>query len=245
VIVPLLDARAIVLDVEGTTTPVAFVYDVLFPYARDHAIEYLEREGSSDACRAAVTLLRNEQADDRARGESLPLDAARAFSPDAIAAYVGWLTDLDRKSRGLKTLQGLIWQDGYRAGALRGAVFDDVAPALERWHTRGLRLYIYSSGSVLAQRWLFQTTPVGDLTVFLDGHFDTAVGPKTSSDSYRAILREIGVEPAQVLFISDAQGELDAARVAGLRTVLCERPGNPSPAPRAHRPVIHTFDDVA
>ena len=247
--VALLDTRAVVLDIEGTTTPIAFVYDVLFPFVRAHAMAYLERERGSDACRAAVMLLRDDQAADRARGERLPSDlasgdVAQAFEPASIAAYAGWLMDLDRKSRGLKLLQGLIWQDGYRSGELRGEVYEDVAPALERWRTRGLGTYIFSSGSVLAQRSLFQTTGAGDLTVLLDGYFDTVIGPKTSADSYRAILKEVGVAPHLALFVSDAVGELDAAQAAGLRTALCERRARASVGATSH-PVIHTFDELA
>lgn len=233
--VTLLGVRAVVLDIEGTTTPVEFVYDVLFPFARVHAAEYLERERSSSACRAAVVLLGDEQSADRARGES---------PPEALAEYVGWLIERDRKSRGLKALQGLIWQDGYRTGELRGQVFEDVAPALERWRARGLNIYIYSSGSVLAQRSLFQTTNGGDLTNLLSGYFDTGVGPKTSSDSYRTIIKEIDVAPGQALFVSDVPGELDAAQSEGLRTALCDRRVVPPAAGAVSHPVIHSFDDI-
>ena len=255
--VALLDTRVVLLDIEGTTTPIAFVRDVLFPFARGRVLAYLERERGSEACRAAVLLLRDEQAADRARGERPPRDPApgsvpgpapgdesQELGPASIAAYARWLMDLDRKSRGLKLLQGLIWQDGYRSGELHGEVYEDVAPALDRWRTLGLRTYIFSSGSVLAQRSLFQTTGGGDLTVLLDGYFDTVVGPKGSADSYRAILKALGVAPDQVLFVSDAVAELDAARAAGLRTALCER-GTSTSGPVGGHPVIHTFDEVA
>lgn len=233
--VTLRGTRAILLDIEGTTTPVEFVYDVLFPFARAHVAEYLERERNSEACGAAVVLLGDEQRADRARGES---------PPEALVEYVGWLIEGDRKSPGLKALQGLIWQDGYRTGELRGQVFDDVAPALERWRARGLKVYIYSSGSVLAQRWLFQTTSGGDLTNLLSGYFDTSVGPKTSRDSYRTIIKEVAVAPGEALFVSDVEGELAAAESAGLRTALCERRAAPPAAGAVSHPVIHSFDDI-
>ena len=233
--VTLLGARAVVLDIEGTTTPVEFVYDVLFPFARAHVAEYLEHERSSEACRAAARLLADERRANRARGES---------PPKALADYVDWLIERDKKSRGLKALQGLIWQEGYRTGELSGELFDDVAPALERWRTRGLKIYIYSSGSVLAQRCLFQTTIAGDVTNLLSGYFDTTVGPKTSSDSYRTILRGVAAAPTQALFVSDAPAELDAAQIAGLRTALCDRhSGLPTVGVVSH-PVIHSFDDI-
>jgi enolase-phosphatase E1 len=233
--VTLLGARAVVLDIEGTTTPIEFVYDVLFPFAQAHAAAYLEREQGAEACRAAVALLREEQKADRARGES---------PPEPLAEYVGWLIERDRKSHGLKALQGLIWQDGYRTGELRGQVFEDVPPALERWRAQGLSIHIYSSGSVLAQRLLFRTTSAGDLTKLLNGYFDTGVGSKTSSDSYRTIVKEIDVAPGQTLFVSDVSAELDAAQREGLRTVLCDRRLAPSPTASVSHPVIHSFGDI-
>lgn len=233
--VTLSGARAVILDIEGTAAPAEFVYDVLFPFARVHAAEYLERERSSPACRAAVVLLGEEQSADRAGGES---------PPEALAEYVGWLIGRDRKSRGLKTLQGLIWEEGYRTGELRGRVFEDVAPALERWRSRGLKTYIYSSGSVLAQRLLFRTTKAGDLTSLLSGYFDTGVGPKTSPDSYRSIIEAIDVTPGQALFVSDVAAELDAAGSVGLRTALCDRHVAPPAAGAGSHPVIYSFDDI-
>lgn len=230
-----LHIGAVVLDIEGTTTPVEFVYQMLFSFARAHAAEYLDRERHSEACREAVALLRDEQLSDVARGES---------PPESIPAYVMWLMDRDRKSRGLKALQGHIWEAGYRRGALRGHVFGDVPRAMERWRARGIHIYIYSSGSVLAQRLLFGSTPVGDLTKFLSGYFDTAVGAKTSADSYRRIVGSIGAQRDQILFVSDVKGELDAAAEAGIRTALCVRSSDePQPSSGPH-PVIHTFDDI-
>ena len=151
-------------------------------------------------------------------------DRAEGLHPPAlIPDYIVWLMDRDRKSPGLKTLQGLIWQDGYRSGELRGEVYPDVPPALERWRARGIDIYIYSSGSVLAQQLLFESTDAGDLTRFLTGYFDTAVGPKHAPDSYRAIAARIHVAPPQMLFVSDIAAELDAAAAAGWHTALCVR----------------------
>jgi enolase-phosphatase E1 len=227
--------RAVVLDIEGTTTPIAFVYDVLFPFARAHAREWLAREPHARSGREAIALLADEQRADAARGES---------PPESATAYVGWLMDRDRKSRGLKALQGLIWQEGYLSGELHGQVYVDVPPALERWRRNGLAIYIYSSGSVLAQQQLFQTTEAGDLTTRISGHFDTAVGPKTSVESYRAITASIGVAPGHTLFVSDVAAELDAAHEAGFHTALCVRGPDP-PAGRYPHPIVHSFDDIA
>lgn len=230
-----LQTRALLLDIEGTTTPIEFVYEVLFPYARSHAAEYLARHQDSADCRNAVALLRTET------------DVAQDSSP---AQMVFSLMDRDRKSPGLKLLQGLIWEDGYKSGELRGQVYPDVAPALERWRARSLGIYIYSSGSVLAQQLLFGSTAGGDLTEFLGGYFDTGVGPKTSPDSYRVISERIQVAPSKTLFVSDVVQELDAALSAGLRTALCVRGradligSAPHPQAVGTHPVIRSFDEI-
>jgi enolase-phosphatase E1 len=239
------DTRALVLDIEGTTTPVEFVYQVLFPFARAHAAEYLDQEWGSEACRAALGLLRAEHAADAAHHEMPPawIDAPLAAHHASAAAYVGWLMDRDRKSSGLKALQGEIWRRGYQSGELRGHVFPDVSPALARWHGLRLEVFIYSSGSVLAQRLLFQTTSAGDLTRFLSGYFDLAVGPKGAPDSYRRIAEMLGAPAAHLLFISDTAAELDAASVAGFRTLLCVR-SSALPAGESGHPVIRTFSDI-
>ena len=141
--------------------------------------------------------------------------------------FVRHLMASDRKSAGLKLLQGLIWKEGYESGRLRGQVFADVPPAFAAWRRAGVRLRIFSSGSVLAQRLLFSTTPEGDLTVFLEGFHDLATGPKHEPASYRAIAAAFALGPEEVLFLSDSTAELDAAAAAGLETRLAVRPGNP------------------
>jgi enolase-phosphatase E1 len=229
--------RAIVLDIEGTTTPVTFVYEVLFPFARARVAEFLNRNWNSPPCRATVAALADERAAHTGALASSP------FTPGDVVTYVHWLMDRDRKSPGLKALQGLIWREGYQARELRGQVFDDVPRALERWRSEGLGVHIYSSGSVLAQQLLFQSTQAGDLTPLLDGYFDTAIGAKTSSDSYVAILARLGLSSAQALFVSDVVAELDAARGAGFRTALCVRNGARAPENAAHQ-IIHSFDEI-
>lgn len=224
-----LEVRALLLDVEGTTTPVEFVYRVLFPYARAHAAEYLARHEEAADCREAVALLCKEH---------------DAVAPAQVLEYVFSLMDRDKKSPGLKALQGLIWQDGYRSGELRGQVYPDVVPAFERWRSRGLDIYIYSSGSVLAQQLLFGTTEAGDLTTFLKGHFDTAVGPKNSPDSYGVIAARMHVPPQEILFVSDVDQELDAARTSGMRTALCVRESGDGLPGSASHPVIRNFAEI-
>ena len=205
--------RAIVLDIEGTTTPIAFVYDVLFPYARTHLREFLATEAGSPALQDALRQLRRDRAEEVSGGEEPP--DWNESEPEGVAAFVEWLMDRDRKAPGLKRLQGQIWERGFRDGTLRGDVFPDVPPALERWRDAGLRVAIYSSGSEQAQRRIFGTTVAGDLTGLLCRFFDTSVGAKVSEDSYRRIAQELGCSTSGVLFVSDVTAELDAARGAG------------------------------
>jgi enolase-phosphatase E1 len=190
--------------------------------------------------------LREENATDVSRSLNPPalLAGPADVVIDSLVAYVQWLIDRDRKSTGLKSLQGKIWQRGYQEGILRAQVFPDVPPALERWHKAGIKVSIFSSGSVLAQELLFAHTEAGDLTPFLARYFDTTTGPKTAADSYRCIAKALAVPPARVLFISDVVAELDGARAADMRTLLNLRPGNhPQPATEAH-PIIETFDEI-
>jgi enolase-phosphatase E1 len=195
--------RAILLDIEGTTTPIAFVDDVLFPYARRQLRAFLARQGRE--------------------GE------ANAFQSQM---------DRDSKSTALKALQGQIWEDGYRSGELVGQVFDDVPTAFERWHSAGLEVGIFSSGSVLAQQLLFRQSSYGDLTPFLRWYFDTTTGAKTEPDSYRRIAAAMKLPTNTILFVSDVTRELDAAREAGMQTRLALRPGNaPQPGGHGHQPI--------
>ena len=219
---------AVLLDIEGTTTPIAFVHDVLFPFARARLESFLHQHREKDEIRAIVDRFAVEHRDDVARGEHPPALA------NGLVAYVSWLMDRDRKSPALKELQGLIWRDGYETGALHGQIFPDVAPALRRWHDAGITVAIYSSGSELAQRLLFASTDDGDLTPLIAAFFDTAVGPKRAADSYRSIARALGRQPREILFVSDVIEELAAARAAGMYTVLSIRPGN-APQPGADR----------
>lgn len=226
--------RAIVLDIEGTTTPIAFVHEVLFPYARTRLSEFLGAEWTSPEVAEAVRRLTAERAADKSAGAHLPPWSAgsTAARMASVAAYCGWLMDRDRKSPGLKTLQGLIWECGYQAGTLRGIVFPDVAPAMRRWKAAGLDIAIYSSGSELAQRRLFESTTEGDLTPLVTAFFDTAIGGKTEPESYRRIAARLGRAPGDVLFVSDLTREIAAAREAGLHVLLSLRPGN-APQPGA------------
>lgn len=243
-----LDRRvldAVVLDIEGTTTPIAFVYDVLFPFARRHVREVLRERRGSPALADAIVRLQLEWAEDVARHEAPPpWSEASDVDLSLVAAYIEWLMDRDRKSPALKLIQGFVWERGYLSGELKSELFVDVRPAIERWRSLGLAVTIYSSGSELAQRLLFGHTPEGDLTPYFSGFFDTAVGAKTSPSSYLRIADAIQCASDRLLFVSDAARELDAAHEAGCRTALCLRPGNPVQSPAAPVDVIRSFDEI-
>jgi len=231
--------RGILLDIEGTTTPIAFVHDVLFTYARQHVQDYLVQH--SNTLTDDIALLRDEHTRDTSSGAQPPV---LTDDPASIASYVRWLIDRDRKSKGLKSLQGKIWREGYTNGTLKAEVFDDVRPAFERWHEAGLRISIFSSGSALAQQLLFAHTEVGDLTAFINDYFDTNVGAKGDAESYRRIASKMNLQPEEILFISDVVTELEAANEAGMKTRLSIRPGN-QPQPNPDRfPIIHSLDEI-
>lgn len=242
-----MNATTILLDIEGTTTPIDFVYKVLFPHARARMEDFLTRHGDDEEVRGIVADLHDEHARDE--GPDLP-PLRRAGESDErltvdIVAYLHWLMDRDRKATPLKKLQGRIWEEGYESGELKGEVFPDVAPNLRRWRDEGRTIGIYSSGSVLAQKLLFAHTSEGDLTEFIRDFFDTSVGHKTEQESYTTIAELLRRRPSEVLFISDVTAELDAARAAGLQTLLCVRPGNhPQPEANVHD-IIRTFDEAS
>jgi len=198
----------LLLDIEGTTTPIAFVTDTLFPYARARLVSFLSREGRADE--------------------------ASAFLAEM---------DRDSKSTELKALQGRIWEDGYRSGELTGTVFEDVPRAFARWHSAGTPIATFSSGSVLAQQWLFRRSSAGDLTPFIAQYFDTEIGPKRDPASYARIAATVALPPSSITFVSDVVAELDAARAAGMQTIMSLRPGNHPQPPHDHR-VVHSFDEI-
>jgi len=241
------DIRAVLLDIEGTTTPIAFVHEVLFAYARSQVKNFLADQLGSAELAADLARLRDEHAVDTIQNLQPPalVEAPRDAEIVSIAEYVGWLSDRDRKSPGLKSLQGKIWKQGYLDGTLKAELFADVAPALERWHRAGLKISIFSSGSALAQKLLFAHTHAGDLTGFISNYFDTTIGSKTEVQSYRQIAAALDLTASEVLFISDIVGELDAASAAGMQTLLCVRPGNHPQSLADRYQIIQTFDETS
>jgi enolase-phosphatase E1 len=226
---------AILLDIEGTTTPISFVHEVLFPFSRKHLASYLAENSDSPDVRDDLELLRKEYAEDLNSGNQ---------PPPLIEQYLYWLIDQDRKSPALKSLQGKIWEQGYNDGRLHSPVFADVRPAIEGWVEMGVSVNIFSSGSVLAQKLLFSHTDAGDLTKFIDRYFDTGVGKKNNSESYRIIAEALSMAADKILFVSDVIIELNAAAEAGMRTALCLRPGNAPQELTSQHDSIHSFDEM-
>jgi enolase-phosphatase E1 len=207
---------AVVTDIEGTTGSIAFVKDVLFPYARDHLAAYVAAH-RDDAQVTAVLAATRAEANEPNADEARTLEILRA-----------WMRD-DRKATPLKTLQGWIWRDGYARVELRGHVYPDAVEALRRWHAAGVALYVYSSGSIAAQQLLFGQSTAGDLRFLFSDYFDTTTGAKSEPSSYAAIVARIGCVARDVLFLSDRDVELDAAHAAGLQVARLMRPEDTLP----------------
>ncbi len=236
-------AKLYLLDIEGTVVPVAFVYERLFPYARAHFAEFLEKTWNEPGVQADLALLagenRAEAGPDVPRLESL---LETGVSLDQSLSYLLWLMDRDRKSTALKSLQGKIWKTGFEAGELKGELFADVPAALTRW-SESVRVAIYSSGSVEAQQLLFRYSTYGDLTPYISAYFDTRTGPKVDKSSYEGIAAAMGVAPGEVIFFSDVTRELDAAREAGMETRLAVRDENAVEDAKRHER-IPSFDGI-
>jgi enolase-phosphatase E1 len=213
--IPRNSLDVILLDIEGTTTPIDYVYGTLFPYVREHLAAYLE-QGMDSRDLQQLSLEYQQETSDSLPPWSVP-----------PTAYLLWLMDQDRKSPGLKSVQGKIWEAGYQQGLLQGVVFEDVPRALQTWHEMGIRVFIYSSGSVLAQKLLFRNSTAGNLTPWLEGYFDTEVGSKRESSSYKEIAQRLQALPERCLFISDLVAECQAAAAAGFQVLHSLRPGNP------------------
>ena len=222
--------RAILTDIEGTTSSISFVKDVLFPFARERLPAFIV----THADRADVQHWLHEAAKEAG--------LVSASEQEIIDLLVGWI-DADRKSTALKALQGMIWEDGYRDGAFRAHIYADAAQCLRAWHARGIPLYVYSSGSVPAQKLLFGHTEAGDLAALFGGFFDTETGGKREAASYARIAAAIGVEPDSILFLSDIVEELDAARASGLQTTLLARAPGMCPADARH-PCVADFHAI-
>lgn len=224
--------KAIVSDIEGTTSSLSFVKEVLFPYARQHMAEFVKQHADDAGVAALIEEVRTQA------GAELTLEGV-------IEQLIQWI-DQDRKVTPLKALQGLLWEAGYRNGDFNGHIYPDAREKLQAWHDQGIRLYIYSSGSVQAQKLLFAHTEYGDLNYLFNGYFDTKTGGKMEADSYRHIAEALQLPAAEILFLSDVEDELAAARVAGMQTLCLVRDEEPNAAATfAQVPDFTTIDLVA
>jgi enolase-phosphatase E1 len=222
-----MSVKAILTDIEGTTSAVSFVFDVLFPYAREHLPAFVRNRAKEPAVAEQIEAVRRESGEPDADIERV------------VQILLEWIA-ADRKATSLKALQGMVWAEGYRAGQLKGHVYPDAVAALRRWHEQGYALYVYSSGSVQAQKLIFGCAEVGDLTPLFSGYFDTGSGHKREADSYVRIAAAIGLPAGEILFLSDAVQELDAARQAGMYTCGLVREGGTL----AGHEVVESFDAI-
>ena len=215
-------ARIIITDIEGTTSSISFVKEVLFPYAAKHLPNFVRANAGKPEVKRE-------------------LEAVGGDTESAIATLLQWIAE-DKKATPLKSLQGMIWVEGYVKGELTADVYDDALAGLKRWKAAGKTLYIYSSGSVQAQKLLFGHTQAGDLNPLFSGYFDTAVGGKLEPASYTKIIGEIGAPANDIVFLSDSIGELDAAKAAGIATIWLNRYGS---AERPGHFEAKTFSEIA
>lgn len=219
---------ALVTDIEGTTSDIAFVQKVMFPYARKELPAFVRAHADDPEVAPWIAQIAGE------------IHTTPDNLPAVMAALWSWI-DADRKHTALKALQGLVWEKAFDEGLFHAHVYPDASAALTRWHAEALPLFVYSSGSVQAQKLYFGHTEWGDLRPCFSGYFDTTTGPKREAESYRRIAAAIGLPPGQILFLSDIGAELDAAHEAGWRTVQVLREGA-TPAP-AHASVA-SFDEL-
>ncbi|MCE3234289.1 MAG: Enolase-phosphatase [Vampirovibrio sp.] len=223
--------RFILLDIEGTTTDIQFVHKVLFPYSAERLADYVAKNIANIEVQSALASVR----------DTVQTEQGRAISDEeAVETLLQWIQD-DRKHTALKQLQGLIWKDGFEQGHYHGHVYPEVPKALEAWKQQGIGLGIYSSGSVQAQKLLFGHSVAGDLTPYFSHYFDTNVGGKKESDSYREIARQLALAPGEILFLSDVEAELDAASEAGLQVTQLLRDGQVA---GSKYPAITSFEAI-
>lgn len=232
--------KAILLDIEGTTTPIDFVHETLFPFAKEKIGAYVAE--NLDAIGLEIELLKKEYKKDFS--EQIYGRSFRDREPETIVEYLKFLIEIDRKSTALKSLQGKIWQAGYESGEIESVIFEDVPRAFERWKSEEIRIAIYSSGSVLAQKLIFKYSNFGDLTHYISDYFDTNVGHKRETESYVKIAHALNHPPKRVAFVSDIFQELDAGKTAGFQTFLSIREGNAPVEKQSKHHIIHSFDEI-
>ena len=227
--------KAIVTDIEGTTSSISFVKDVLFPYAASKLPDYIRENSNKPEVR--------EQLQAASREAAIPVEDTEALTSQLLQ----WLRD-DKKITPLKALQGQVWQYGYEQGAYKAHVYPDAVEQMQRWFAQGLKLFVYSSGSIHAQKLFFKYSEAGDLTPLFSDYFDTTSGPKQEASSYQKIAAAIGIPAVELLFLSDIEGELNAARLAGFHTAWLVRkndsPHRPDQLLKTPHSVVTRFQDI-
>lgn len=230
----------LLLDIEGTTTPISFVKDILFPFSQKHFERYLKDHWSESSVQEIVTGLLEAAQQEEAGAPTIPAEPTAA----TVAAYASYCVDIDRKLGPMKALQGLIWDEGYASGELQALVFEDVARRIIFFAKQlGVKVCIYSSGSRKAQQLLFRYSDQGDLTPYLTAYFDTKMGMKQQTSSYTEIALTLGVPPEKILFVTDVLGEAKAAAGAGVAALVSVRPGNAPISEEHNFKVIRSFED--
>lgn len=232
--------KSILLDIEGTTTPIDFVHKTLFPFAKEKISEYVAE--NFDAIKTEIEQLKSEYKKDFS--EQIYGRDFREDKPETIAEYLKFLIEIDRKSTPLKSLQGKIWQKGYESVEIQSVIFEDVPRAFERWKSEEKQIAIYSSGSVLAQKLIFKYSNFGDLTNYISEYFDTNTGHKREAESYVKIACALNHPPKRVAFVSDILQELDAAKTAGFETFLSIREGNGKVPKQVRHRAVYSFDEI-
>ncbi|KAL8206386.1 UNVERIFIED_CONTAM: Enolase-phosphatase E1 [Gekko kuhli] len=270
------EVTVILLDIEGTTTPIAFVKDILFPYVKDNIRDYLRKRWEDEECQQDVGLLRKQAEDDSHMDGVVPIPLETRDGEEeierviqAVVDSVHWQMSSDRKTTALKQLQGHMWRAAYENGCVKGELFEDVVPAIRKWRERGMKIYVYSSGSVEAQKLLFEHSTEGDIlenvapsykhilnpalfflpvetSQLFDGHFDTKIGSKVDSESYQRIATSIGCSPNNILFLTDVTREADAAEEVDVHVAVVIRPGNAglTDDEKSYYRLITSFDEL-
>lgn len=233
---------AVLLDIEGTTSSIRFVYDEMFPYVRRELESFLTAHFEDEKVVAACARIAQDAG--AVHFSEWHAGQPRSGQLEKVRTEVLRLMDADLKATGLKDLQGLIWKKGFESGELLAHVYADVPPALKAWSDAGLDLRIYSSGSIAAQKLFFGHTEAGNLLPNFKDHYDTVTGPKKEAESYTRIAAEYGCAPQAILFLSDVVAELNAARTAGMQTGLSIRPENPPVEDTGGHRILKSFDEI-
>ena len=220
--------RFILMDIEGTTTSIAFVHEVLFPYASEHLASFIQENVETPEVQAELQAVKQTVQEEQGKAIN---------DPEAVQQLLLWIKE-DRKHTALKSLQGLLWKTGYETGQYQGHLYEDVLPVWKKWQAEGIPMGIYSSGSVAAQKLLFGYSVEGDLTPYLSAYFDTNIGHKREVQSYHNIQAELDIPTENILFLSDVEQELDAAKAAGFQTIQLVRPGT---SPTAKHATVSDF----